>query len=126
MTERIVQEIVLDKDDKQGVVDNESMTDIITLIETHRQNAYKKVNEELVALYYEMGGYISNSVKNKKWGSKAIDEISTNIKRKYPTMKGFGRTNIYLMVLFYNTYMDNIIVQKLSGQISWSNNMLSK
>ena len=123
MTERIVQEVVLDKDDKQGVVDNKSMTDIITMIETHRQNAYRKVNEELVTLYYEMGEYISSSVKNKKWGSGAIDEIATKIKSRYPTEKGFDRTNIYRMIKFYKTYCNNVIVAPLAQQISWTNNI---
>ena len=122
MTERIVQEVVLDKDDKQGVVDNKSMTDIITMIETHRQNAYRKVNEELVTLYYEMGEYISSNIKDKKWGSGAIDEIATKIKSRYPAVKGFDRSNIYRMINFYEAYCDNTIVATLSRQIGWCSN----
>ena len=47
--------------------------DIINIIQNHRQNAYRKINEELVTMYFEIGKYLSEKVKSEDWGSKAID-----------------------------------------------------
>lgn len=55
----------------------------------HCQNAYRKINEELVTMYWEIGEYLSGKVASKKRGSKAISLISKWIKRKYPVLKGF-------------------------------------
>ncbi len=111
-------------DNLDKLVDNDSITTIVKLIETHREKAYRKVNEELVTMYYEIGNYLSNKVKSEKWGSKAMDNIAKNIKEKYPTLKGFDRAGLYRMMQFYETYKDNEIVAPLVRQISWTNNMI--
>ncbi len=102
---------------------NDSLKDIIKLIETHRNNAYRKVNEELVTLYYEIGKYLSNKLEKEKWGSKVIDSIAEYIKKEYPTLKGFDKRGMYRMIQFYDTYKENEIVVPLAPQISWSNNV---
>ena len=98
--------------------------DIINIIHSHRQNAYRKVNEELVAMYYEIGGYLSQKIKLGEWGSKTIDNLVNEIKGQYPHLKGFNRTGLYRMIQFYDTYRDNEIVSPLVTQLSWTNNLL--
>ena len=41
-----------------------NFSEIINMIETRRQNAYKKVNEELISLYWDFGKYISEKVND--------------------------------------------------------------
>ncbi len=100
------------------------LTKILNLIESHRRNAYRKINEELVTMYYEIGEYLSKEVSEKEWGSKVIEQIAQEIKDVYPTLKGFSRPGLYRMIQFYETYKDNEIVSTLSRQISWSNNVI--
>lgn len=97
--------------------------DVINMIETRRYNAYKKVNEELISLYWDFGKYISEKVNDNNWGDKIADKLTEFIKRKYPTMRGFNRRGIYRMKQFYETYKDYPIVSTLLTQISWSNNV---
>ena len=111
------------KDNDVKIVNDDSITDIVKVIETHRENAYRKVNEELVTMYYEIGKYLSEKVASEKWGSKVIDSIAIEINNKYPTLKGFDRRGLYRMMQFYDTYKDNEIVSTLLSQISWSNNI---
>ena len=79
------------KDNDVKNVNDDSITDIVKVSETHRENAYRKVNEELVTMYYEIGKYLSEKVSSEKWGSKVIDNIANGINNKYPTLKGFDR-----------------------------------
>ena len=111
------------KDNDVKIVNDDSIADIVKLIETHRENAYRKVNEELVTMYYEIGKYLSEKVASEKWGSKVIDNIAREINNKYPTLKGFDRRGLYRMMQFYDTYKNNEIVSTLLSQISWSNNI---
>jgi len=105
-------------------ISKKSINDIVLLIETHRKNAYRKINEELVTMYYEIGKYLSHKVSNEKWGNKVIDNIADEINKQYPTIKGFTRAGIYRMIQFYDTYCDSEIVAPLVRQISWTNNIL--
>lgn len=101
-----------------------SFKEIIDIIETRRNNAIRKVNEELIGLYFDFGKYVSEKVKQEKWGSKIIDKLADFMKTNYPNMKGFNRPGIYRMKQFYETYKDNEIVSELGRQISWTNNRL--
>ena len=100
-----------------------NFSEIINMIETRRNNAYRKVNEELIGLYWDFGKYISEKVNDSNWGDKIVDRLVEFMKREYPTMKGFTRRGIYRMKQFYETYKDNEIVSTLLTQISWSNNV---
>lgn len=100
-----------------------SFDDVVRMIETRRNNAIRKVNEELVGLYWDCGKYVSEKVKNEKWGSKTIDKLANYIKNKYPKMKGFDRRNIYRMKQFYETYKDNEIVSAMLTQIGWTSHI---
>ena len=102
----------------------QEFNEIINLIENRRLNAYRKVNEELISLYWDFGKYVSNKINDNDWGDKTVDVLVKFIKEKYPTLKGFNRSGIYRMKQFYETYKDNEFVATLVRQISWSNNVL--
>lgn len=97
---------------------------IIAIIQNHRQNAYRKVNEELVAMYYEIGEYLFKKIESEQWGVGVISKIAEKIKEKYPTLKGFSKRGLYQMMQFYEAYCNYKKVRTLSAQISWSNNLL--
>lgn len=97
---------------------------IISIIQTHKQNAYRKINEELVIMYYEIGEYLSKKVKSGQWGDNVIYRLSIKLKETYPNIKGFGKTNLYQAMQFYETYSENVIFRTLAGKISWTNNLL--
>ena len=98
------------------------INELIAIIQSHRDKAYRKINEELVLMYFEIEKYLSTKIKAEKWGSKTIESISNNLMKEYPNLKGFNRAGLYMMVQFYEEYRDNVIVSSLLRQISWSNN----
>ena len=71
-----------------------SFSEISKMIETRRNNAYRKVNEELISLYWDFGKYISEKIKDSNLGDKIVDQLVKFMKREYPTMKGFTRHRI--------------------------------
>ena len=77
---------------------------IIEMIETRRYNAYRKVNEELIALYWDIGCFVSRQLESHRWGSKVVGSLALFLKQKYPTLKGFDRSGIYRMKQFYELY----------------------
>ena len=100
-----------------------NFNEISQMIEIRKSNAYRKVNEELIGLYWDFGKYISEKIKLEKWGSKTIEKLANFMKGNYPTLKGFNKRGIYRMKQFYDTYKDNQIVSTLLTQLSWSNHI---
>jgi predicted nuclease of restriction endonuclease-like (RecB) superfamily len=97
---------------------------LIHIIEESRQNALKKVNEELIKMYWKVGEFLSRETEHATYGDAYIDEISKEIQETFPEIKGFNRRGLYRMKKFYETYKDNEIVLPLVSQISWTNHLL--
>lgn len=115
----------MDKKEIEKVgVEKTAISEILSVITTHRENAYRKINEELVTMYWEIGKYLSEKVASEKWGAGVIDEIAKEIRKANPTLKGFNRRGLYRMMQFYETYKENEIVSPLVSQISWTNNLV--
>ena len=97
---------------------------IIELIEYRKNNAYKKVNEEMILLYLEVGKYLYDLIENGHYGDKITTRAAEFMKNNYPNISGFTKRNIERMVQFYKTYKDDEIATPLVTQLSWTNNLL--
>jgi predicted nuclease of restriction endonuclease-like (RecB) superfamily len=97
--------------------------DLIRLIDDARKNALRKVNEELIMLYYHVGEYIGRESAAHGYGDAYVDEIARFITAQYPDLKGFTRRGLYRMRQFYETYKDDEIVSSLLTHLSWTNHL---
>ena len=98
--------------------------EILNIIQNHRQNAYRKINEELVTMYFEIGKYLSEKVTMGEYGDAVILKISSKIKKQHPTLNGFSKRGLYQMIQFYEIYIDNQTVRTLLAHLSLTNNLL--
>jgi predicted nuclease of restriction endonuclease-like (RecB) superfamily len=84
-----------------------------------RGKAYSAVNQQLLEAYWNIGRQIAEYELQGKskadYGSNLYQRLSKDLTIRYG--KGFGRTNVYLMRQFYETYP---IVQSVTGQLTWT------
>ena len=78
--------------------------EVINIILQHESRASRAVNEELLLTAWHVGSYVSAKLKSEEWGSKVVTQLSEYIRSQRPDIKGFGRSSIYNMVLFYDEY----------------------
>lgn len=78
--------------------------EVINIILQHKSRASKAVNEELLLTAWHVGGYVSAKLKSEEWGSKVVSQLSEYIRSQRPDIKGYGRSSIYNMVMFYEEY----------------------
>ena len=97
---------------------------IIKMIEKHKNNAYRKVNEEMILLYLEIGKFLYDLREKSNYGDKITTKASVFMKNNYPNIKGFTKRNIERMIQFYSIYKDDEIASPLVTQLSWTNNLL--
>lgn len=101
-----------------------TFAEIAQIIEEARDNAYRKVNEELILMYQRVGQFLSEKSKEANYGDGYIDSLSDYIQRQFPGIKGFNRRGLYRMKQFYETYAENEKVSALLTQLSWTNHLL--
>ena len=97
--------------------------EILHIIEESRKNALRKVNEELIMMYWRVGEYISLQSENASYGDSYIQSLADFFSQNYPQIKGFNRRGLYRMKQFYETYKDDEKVSTLLTQLSWSNHI---
>ncbi len=97
---------------------------IAEIINNARERAYRKVNEELILMYWGIGQFLSEQMQNADYGDKYIDSLAKYIKAQFPGIKGFNRRGLYRMKQFYELYEENEIVSALLTQLSWTNHLL--
>jgi len=107
------------------------VNDLKKQIKISRIKAHLFVNRELILLYFKIGKAILEKQREKKWGSKIVEQISKDLKKEFPNMTGLSRANIFYMRRFAEFY-ENELVQHPAGlilespflNIPWGHNIL--
>src|ERR671933_662456 len=82
------------------------LEDLKERIRTAQVRAALSVNRELVLLYWQIGRRILAAQEAQGWGAKVIDRLSTDLRREFPGMKGFSRSNLLYMRAFAEAWRD--------------------
>ena len=69
-----------------------------------QQRALFTINQELLALYYGIGRFVSMNTRNKNWGKGFIEAISEQLRKELPGLRGFSATNLRNMRIFYEEW----------------------
>jgi predicted nuclease of restriction endonuclease-like (RecB) superfamily len=102
----------------------EEFEEVLNIIDRAHEKAYNAVNRELINMYWDIGEYVSDKVKNDGWGKSVVKDFAGFIQSRYLGIKGFSQQNIWRMKQFYETYNSNEILSPLVREISWSNNLI--
>ncbi len=62
------------------------------------------VNHELIKLHWWIGSEIVRRQEVEGWKAQVIDRLCKDIQADFPGLKGFSRSNVFYMRLFYITY----------------------
>lgn len=101
-----------------------SLSAVIKKIEESKHKAITTVNKLLIDLYWFIGETIVSLQEKSRWGDAVVEKLSSDLKMKYPEHNGFSIQNLWYMKKYCLTYRNTPILQTLSGELSWSNNIL--
>lgn len=110
------------KDNKNALTG--AFNEVVGIIEKARGRAYRKVNEELILMYRDIGKYISEHVESAAYGDSFVDGLADFFAKNYPDLKGFTRRGLYRMKQFYELYKDDEKVSPLVTQLSWTHHLI--
>ena len=95
--------------------------EIKELIYRRQYEALKKVNTELIQLYWEIGEEIDRQQREKGWGKSVVEILSKELKKEFPGVQGFSARNLWLMRNFYVEYTQTPILQPMVAEIQNAN-----
>ncbi len=75
-----------------------------------RYTAARLANREQLMLYFKTGVMISEKIKAQKWGAKVLDQISADLQKELPGLKGFSSGNLKKIRLFAEAYAPHLLI----------------
>jgi predicted nuclease of restriction endonuclease-like (RecB) superfamily len=97
-----------------------------TQILRSRYNAARLINREMLLLYFAIGKRLSEKIAAEKWGAKVIQQISEDLQKAMPGLRGFSNRNLKNMRQFADEYASFLIGQLSTAQLEVSENQLVK
>jgi predicted nuclease of restriction endonuclease-like (RecB) superfamily len=93
-------------------------------IKSSRIQAYRRVNKEIILLYWDIGKKIVERQEQFCWGKSVVEKLSTDLKKEFPGLSGYSARNLWDMRRLYLEYKDNEKLRQLVAEIPWGQNLV--
>ena len=93
-------------------------------IRSAQYKALRKVNTELISLYWDIGRLIVERQRDVGWGKSVVETLANDLQAEFPGIGGFSNANLRRMRLFYDSYAGNEKLAPLAREIGWTHNLL--
>jgi predicted nuclease of restriction endonuclease-like (RecB) superfamily len=92
-------------------------------------------NRELILFYWELGAQIAEKQAQSHWGDKLIAQLSADLQKSFPDLKGLSASNLKYCLRFFHFYSSSRALaapenrpepfgQQPVDQIPWGHNIL--
>ena len=92
-------------------------------IQRSQARALHVVNSEVLSLNYGIGRYISENSRKGFWGTSALAQISSQLQKEMPGLKGYSETSLKDMRTFYEEWAPLVNRQPLADELDWANSV---
>ena len=75
-----------------------------------RYAAARLANRAQLLLYFNTGKMISDKIKAQKWGAKVLCQISADLQKELPGLKGFSPGNLKKIRIFAEAYSPHLTI----------------
>ncbi len=100
------------------------ITELRQNITQSRYHAARLANREQLLLYLTTGKMLVQKIDAEKWGANVVNQISADLQKQLPGLKGFSRRNLMKMKQFYTDYASLLIMPSTTAQFNLVNNEL--
>ena len=86
-------------------------------IQRSQARALHVVNSEVLSLNYGIGRYISENSRKDFWGTGALAQISSQLQKEMPGLKGYSETSLKDMRTFYEEWAPLVNRQPVADEL---------
>ena len=94
-----------------------AVSTIKTAILQSQSRAVRMISGSQLSLYFGVGLYVSANSREGTWGTSAIDEISEQLRRELPGLRGFSPQSIRNMRLFAEYWQPYLICSPSASEL---------
>ena len=93
-------------------------------IQRSQARALHVVNSEVLSLNYGIGRYISENSRHGFWGTGALAQISSQLQKEMPGLKGYSETSLKDMRTFYEEWTPLVNRQPVADELASASNQM--
>lgn len=93
-------------------------------IQKQQVEAFRKVNQTLLELYWQIGEKIAQKQEELKWGKSVVHKLSEDLQKDFPGIRGFSSQNLWRMYNFYLAYHHKDRLKALLSAVGWSHHIV--
>lgn len=109
----------------------EEYTELLQVIKNKIRHVQLKavvtVNQELLKFYWDLGNIITAKQEKTSWGDGLINQLSHDLKKEFPDMKGFSSSNLKYIKQWFQFYSCHLSISQQAVdqimQIPWGHNI---
>lgn len=102
---------------KEDAAYREFLEGMRSRIDAARVQAARVVNRELVILYWDIGRSILEEQQANGWGDGIVEQLSTDLGKRYPGTFGFSARNLWDMRRFYESWSRRAIMRQAVAEL---------
>jgi len=100
------------------------LNEIKSRIVSARIQAVRRVNKELISLYWDIGKSIVERQERFGWGKGVVEKLASDLAAEFNKAAGFSVQNLWRMRLLYLGYKDKPKLAQLVREIPWGQNII--
>lgn len=98
--------------------------EIKTNVQQARTQAVRAANQAAIHLYWAIGKIIVLAQEKHGWGKAVVERLSKDLRQEFNSTFGFSVQNLWYMRQFYLEYQQYPKLQRLVGEVPWSQNIV--
>ena len=83
-----------------------------------RYSAARLANREQLLLYFFVGKRLAEKIKAEKWGAGVLENVSNDLQKELPGLRGFSYRNLMKMIQFSNEYSNVLILPLATAELT--------
>jgi len=104
---------------------NDILRQIIFDIKSTRLIVARRVNSEMMQLYWNIGKRLAFEGLEKGYGSSVVKQLANDLQQEFPGTTGFSARNLWDMKKFFEFYKDtDEKLRQLVALLPWKHNLL--
>ncbi len=103
---------------------NDILRQIVTEIKSTRVVVARRVNSEMMQMYWNIGKRLAMEGLEKGYGSSVVKRLAADLQLEFPETTGFSARNLWDMKKFYEFYKDvDEKLRQLVALLPWKHNL---
>lgn len=95
------------------------------MIKSAQYRALQTVNQQQIALYWNIGKIIVERQQVHGWGKSVVERLAEELQQAFPNTAGYSARNLWRMRSLYEEYnQSDLILPPVVAEIAWSHNII--